>query len=60
MLKWFILLIILVLFVFWLARGRAKNGLTDAEAKEIEQKRFYVSTEGREDPPAEDDRDDEL
>ncbi len=60
MLRWGILAIVIVVFVFWLRRGRSQNDASDADAKEVDQNRFYVNPDSENDPPPDDDKSNEL
>lgn len=49
--KWIILIIIIVVFVVWLARGRRNKTPADPEAKTIEKTNYYVKPEEEGAPP---------
>ncbi|MFE8071903.1 hypothetical protein QQM79_12665 [Marinobacteraceae bacterium S3BR75-40.1] len=52
--KWLLLLIVLAVFVFWLARGRKMRSVSRTGAKEIEQRRYYVQPPDENEPPPDD------
>ena len=52
--KWLILAIVLALFAVWLYRGRKMRRVSRAEAKEVEQRRFYAQPPDEKDPPPDD------
>jgi hypothetical protein len=60
MLKWIIIAVVAIAFIYWLKQGREHNSISDAEAKEVDQNRFYVNTDDKNDPLPDDDKSNQL
>jgi hypothetical protein len=54
MMKWLVLLVVVIGVVYWLRKGREQNPLVNPEAKELDQKRFYVTPGKKDDNPPDD------
>ena len=60
MLKWLLLIVIGGVFFLWLKRGKKGHDISDPEAKEIDQQRFYVAPPKKNDEPPKDDQNNAL
>lgn len=56
MLKWLLVALVVVAFVFWLMRGKKGHDVSDPEAKSLDQKRYYVTPPQKGDTPPEDNQ----
>ena len=60
MFKWLLLIVIGGAFFLWLKRGKEGHDISDPEAKEIDQQRFYVYPPKKNDELPKDDQGNDL
>ncbi len=60
MFKWLLIIVVGVVFLLWLKRGKKGHDISDPEVKEIDQQRFYVSPPKKDDELPKDDQGNDL